>query len=388
MTRALSSRDRMLAAVRSATPDYVPCCFMLFGALQRRYRDRFEFVDRQLEMGLDAYLQLPAGLSLRFDPGVEVRDWREEPPGEPYPVIHREYTTPSGTLHTSVRETEDWPHGVGVPLFDDFSISRAHKHLITGPDDLPALRHLLAPPDPQEVANAGKHAEEARAFAANRQVMTVSQWGMLFDAACWLCGIEELILMAATQPEFVDELLGIIHEWNRARMAAVLEDGPDLLVRRAWYETVDFLSPAVYRRLILPRLKADADQAHEAGARLGLITTCAYTPLLGMYLEAGIDVLIGVDPVQDTRADFALTKERLGGRVALWGGVNGFVSVEQQEPDDVRQAVRDAMQTLGPGGGFILSPVDNVVEPSDRVWANVAALIDEWRACRDHVPLA
>jgi hypothetical protein len=313
-----------------------------------------------------------------------MRDWREGPAGEPYPVLHREYATPSGTLHTAVRETDDWPHGVHVPLFDDFSISRAYRHLITGPDDLPALRHLLAPPDPDEVARSREAAEKAKAFAADRDVLTVGEWGMLFDAACWLCGIEELILMSAMQTDFVDEMLGVIHEWNRARMAVVLESGPDLLVRRAWYETADFLSPAVYRRLILPRLKADADQAHEAGARLGLITTCAYTPLLDMYAEAGIDVLIGVDPLQDPRADFALTKRKLGGRVALWGGVNGFVTIEQQEPDDARQAVRDAIRELGPDGGFILSPVDNVVEPTERVWSNVAAMMDEWRACRDY----
>lgn len=165
MATALSSRDRMLAAIGAETPDYVPCCFMLFGALRGQCSDQFEFVDRQLEMGLDAYVQLPMrptrsirtesehtdlyGLPLRFDPRVQVRNWREEPPDERYPLIHREYVTPSGTLHTAVSQTDDWPHGVRVPLFDDFVIPRARKHLITGPGDLPALRHLLTPPPPR-----------------------------------------------------------------------------------------------------------------------------------------------------------------------------------------------------------------------------------------------
>jgi len=400
MATALSSRDRMLAAIGAETPDYVPCCFMLFAALRSRCSDQFEFVDRQLEMGLDAYVQLPMrptrsirtesehtdlyGLPLRFDPRVKVHNWREEPPDERYPLIHREYVTPSGTLHTAVSETDDWPHGVRVPLFDDFVIPRARKHLITGPDDLPALRHLLTPPAAEDIADSREGAEKAKAFAAERGVITVGEWGVLFDAACWLCGMQDLILMAVMKPQFVQELLGIIHEWNRARMAVVLEGGVDLLVRRAWYETVDFLSPPVYRRLILPRLKADVDQAHAAGARLGLITTSAYTPLLDMYLEAGIDVLIGVDPVQDTRADFALAKRKLGGKVGLWGGVNGFVTVEQGTPEQVREAVRDAIRQLGPDGGFVLSPVDNVRDSGERAQANVSALLDEWRACRDY----
>ena len=60
MTATLSSRERMLAAVNGETPDHVPCCFMLFRALQQRCRDQAEFVQRQLELGLDACVELPA----------------------------------------------------------------------------------------------------------------------------------------------------------------------------------------------------------------------------------------------------------------------------------------------------------------------------------------
>jgi hypothetical protein len=37
------------------------------------------------------------------------------------------------------------------------------------------------------------------------------------------------------------------------------------------------------------------------------------------------------------------------------------------------------MEVLAPGGGFILSPVDNVREDTPRAHENVAALIDEWQ---------
>jgi hypothetical protein len=36
------------------------------------------------------------------------------------------------------------------------------------------------------------------------------------------------------------------------------------------------------------------------------------------------------------------------------------------------------METLGPAG-FILSPVDNVVDRSERTWENVHALLAAWR---------
>ena len=87
-------------------------------------------------------------------------------------------------------------------------------------------------------------------------------------------------------------------------------------------------------------------------------------------LEAGIDVLIGLDPVQGAHTDLALTKEKLGRRVCLWGGVSGAVTVERGSEAELRSAVRQAIQTLGPRG-FILSPVDNITVDEPLTWQNI-----------------
>jgi uroporphyrinogen-III decarboxylase len=112
------------------------------------------------------------------------------------------------------------------------------------------------------------------------------------------------------------------------------------------------------------------------GAKFGYIITSNCMPLLDGIAEAGVDVIIGVDP----RAyDLAATRQILGDRTCLWGGVNGHLTVEQGEPDEVRREVREAVEVLAPHGGFILSPVDNVREPTERAFHNVTALIDEWQ---------
>jgi len=59
----------------------------------------------------------------------------------------------------------------------------------------------------------------------------------------------------------------------------------------------------------------------------------------------------------------------------------GFVTVERGTAEEVREAVGAAMGALGPAG-FILSPVDNVVDRSDRTWKNVHALLAAWRERR------
>jgi hypothetical protein len=136
--------------------------------------------------------------------------------------------------------------------------------------------------------------------------------------------------------------------------------------------------PGFFRDAILPRLKAEADLAHEHGAKFGYICSSGTRPMLDFYLEAGIDVLIGVDPVQGTHTDMPWLKQKLGERVCLWGGVSGAVTVELGSEPEVRAAVREAMQTLGPDG-FILSPVDNITVDAPLTWQNIDIFIDEWR---------
>jgi hypothetical protein len=76
-------------------------------------------------------------------------------------------------------------------------------------------------------------------------------------------------------------------------------------------------------------------------------------------------------------------KRRIGDRVCLWGGVNGFITVETGTGDQVSEAVEDAVGSLGPRG-FILSPVDNVRDTSDKAWDNIGAMIDAWKRVREH----
>jgi uroporphyrinogen-III decarboxylase len=191
--------------------------------------------------------------------------------------------------------------------------------------------------------------------------------------------MQDLMVLMMEQPGFVRELVDLIHAWNVQRMEVVLSAPVDLYIRRAWYEGCEFLTPAFFREVLLPRLQTEADLAHQHGAKLGYICTSGTAPLLDAYLEAGIDVLIGVDPIQGAYTDMPLMRERLGGKICLWGGISGAVTVEMGSEQEVRAAVRHAVQTLGPDG-LILSPVDNITVDAPQTWRNIDVLIDEWRA--------
>ena len=104
---------------------------------------------------------------------------------------------------------------------------------------------------------------------------------------------------------------------------------------------------------------------------------------MGDFLELGIDVLIGVDPVQGNGTDLKVLKERLNGRICLWGGVNGSLTIEKGKEKEVEDAVEESISILGPKG-FILSPVDNVTDNSERTWNNVKTMIATIQSVQSH----
>jgi len=389
----MSSRERMLRALKRGEPDRVPCCFMSFTALRKRCReDFFELVLAERRMGLDSMLFIPAasrperrehpdlrGLPVRFSPEVTVRQWSESAGKGTEGALHREYRTPAGLLTTTVRLSEDWPHGDFLPFIDDYSIPRCEKPLVSESRDLEALQFLLVPPNSEDRARYLKEAESARAFVEKEGVLLTGGWGVGVDMADWLCGMERFMIHSMDQPEFARGLLEMIHQWNLRRMELVLAGGVDLYIRRAWYEGCDFLTPQFHRQVVLPRIKAEVDLAHERGSLFGYICSSGTMPFLDAYVEAGIDVLIGVDPVQGTYTDLPAMKSKMRGKTCLWGGVSGAVTVEMGTEEEVRTAVRHALKTLGPEG-FVLCPVDNITVDSPQTWRNVEVFIQEWNS--------
>ena len=401
MTDELSRRERVLAALNCEKTDRVPLTFMIFGALNarlaqaRRGGDQASSIEAQLEMGLDAIVDLTffgphrdevghddaAGLPVGFGEGVETRQWVEAAAGRRYPVLHKEYLTPSGTLSVTLDQTDDWPYGDTVPFMDDYLAPRCAKYLVETPDDLVPLRHLLVPPTAADLEVCRQAWDRGKALAAEHELLLAGGWGVGGDALAWFCGLQRAVMMAIDQPAFLEEVLALIDAWNRPRMQAFLDFGVDLFIRRAWYEGTDFWSPALFQQFFVPIIRAEVRAAHAAGAKYGYILTSGAMPLLDLLVDLDIDVLIGLDPVQGKATDLRQMGAQLRGKMCTWGGVNGFVTVERGTREEIDAAVAEAIGALGPEG-FILSPVDNVREASDEVWENVLALIESWKKYR------
>ena len=379
----------MLAAMSCQEPDHIPCSFMMFRGLQAKCASYQEFLEKQLALGLDVCVEIPPrmpnmvndyynlhGLPVSYDSHVEINEWKEQIPGEEHSIMVKEYNTPEGVLRAEVRQTPDWRWGDHVPFLDDYIIPRARKFLITSPPDLKPLRYLLVPPTREEVNSFREACGLFVQFARENELLLSGGWGVSADLVGWIAGLENMVYLAHDQPEMMTTLLEMIAAWNRERMEIILSVGLDLYIKRAWYENCDFWTPVSWRKFIQPILQKDVELAHQMGAKFGYILTSNAMRLIEPIIDSGVDVLIGMDPHQ---YDLAILARQAAGKLSLWGGVNGHLTVEKGTPADVQNEVDQAMSIFRGRGGFILSPVDNVREYTPEIEANVHSLIEAWK---------
>ena len=385
----LTSRQRILNAIEHKPVDHVPLLlrFWSIGAdvdqIPFDWRDEIARVEATTALGLDDTLLLepPLGYVENYAPeelpGVASRTIKLPPaPGEEHPRLHKTFPTPFGPLEALLTWSDDWPYGEQVIFFDDYNIPRFIKPWVVNQHDLPRLTHLLAPPGAKQILQFKERAALLRQEAGRLGVLLDGGWTALGDTAMWLCGMQRILYGQMDEPGFIEQVLDVIFEWEMGRIDLLLAEGVDEIVHMAWYEGTDFWTPKNYRRLLKPRLRQMVEKVHAHGRKFRYIITKGWQPLSHDLIELGIDCLTGVDPVQD-RLDLSQVKQSIGSQICLMGGLNSGIMLSNWEQAQIEEAVDYAIETLFPGDGFILYPVDAIFD--NQPWEKVDILIKRWR---------
>jgi len=97
-------------------------------------------------------------------------------------------------------------------------------------------------------------------------------------------------------------------------------------------------------------------------------------PFIPELIEIGLDVL---NPIQPECMDPAAIKRRYGDRLAFFGTIGTQTTFPFGSPEDMRQEIRQRIETVGKGGGLILAP-SHMLEP-DVPWQNILAFFEAAR---------
>jgi uroporphyrinogen decarboxylase len=133
------------------------------------------------------------------------------------------------------------------------------------------------------------------------------------------------------------------------------------------------ISPALFREFFKPRYaKLFAEwKAINPRVKIAFHSDGYCYPIIADMVEIGLDIL---NPVQPKSMDPAKLKRDFGNHLTFWGTVDIQEVMPFGTPEDVAGEVKLRCQTVGRGGGLILSPAHNI-QPEVSV-ENILAFYD------------
>jgi uroporphyrinogen-III decarboxylase len=186
------------------------------------------------------------------------------------------------------------------------------------------------------------------------------QGGCWQQAAC-LVGTQELILWAADDPAWVHALLRALLQKKLCFVEESLDGAPyDLIETGGGAASSTVISPRYFREFCLPYDREMHDALHRLGHRVVYHTCGGMMPILELIAANGCDACETLTPpTMGGDARPCELKARIGGQIALIGGLDQNSVLEVGNPECIRLHVHEMFAAYGPGGGYIMSPSDH-----------------------------
>jgi uroporphyrinogen decarboxylase len=205
----------------------------------------------------------------------------------------------------------------------------------------------------------------------------VNPWEQTFVSR----GMERALFDLAADPDFILALMRKITDLMKASVVKLLEEAGDyidVLITGddLGMQSGPMMAPRMYRRMIKPfHAELLSEIKRRTKARIFFHSDGNVYPLLGDFIEIGVDLLNPVQVSAREMGDTARLKREFGKRLAFCGAIDTHWALPYGTPDDVRAEVRRRIHDLGPGGGYILASV-HCIQPDVPV-ESVIAMLDE-----------
>ncbi len=322
----MTSRERVLAALRHEQPDRTPCDFWAEPPAMKRLFDHVGHgdKDRLLDaLGVDVrHLEAPAPPERPVSDGLFQNFW-----GERY--VYRQ--TPWG------------------PMREDA------KGALAGANRFAELEAFPWPsPDCLDRAQLKTQCRRYENHAL------LYGFADIWQRPGLVRGWENMFLDMAQRPQWAHFLSRKFTDFYREdyTRAAELTDGRIdlyLVISDLGTQRGPLISTAMFREFVAPYLEEMTDLIHRLGGRALFHSCGTIWPFLPELIACGVDVL---DPIQPTCPEMqpASLKGTFGGRLCFHGGIDMQNLLPTATPTEIAAEVRRYCEVLGNGGGYILGP--------------------------------
>lgn len=359
-TGTLTSRERVLRALRHLEPDRVPFDFWAVPEVRTQLIDYLGLeTDEQVMrlLGVDCRLVAadyvgPAPLSQPDGTFIDAWGIHHRRVSNDFSTYNEYARFPLASARTPV-EVETWG---GWPKPDHWDVRTLKNKIIALNKDVPY--HIRF------------------------------EVGGIFEYAWGLYGLDHFLQDLVLCPEVPTAIMDCATDLYIANVSRALEASAGLIDMVYTYDDVGMqtgliLSPDMWRTFILPRHRRLNTAIRKYPVKIMYHSCGAVYPLIGAFAEElGIDVL---NPLQPRAAgmDPSRIKKEFGSRLSFHGAIDIQDLLPYRSPDAVQSYVRERCAILGRHGGYICASAHHI--QADTPMENIMAMYSAKRELGDNI---
>ena len=183
-------------------------------------------------------------------------------------------------------------------------------------------------------------------------------WGGVapFELMHPICGHEYMLMGMADDPQWVKDMVNTLADFTIAHLEVLFADEgkPDgfFFYEDMGFKQRPFMSPAMYREIMLPGHKKLFDYAHSMGCKV-IVHSCGYVePLVPGLIEAGMDCLQAMEV--KAGMDLPTLFTRFGDKIAFYGGLDVRTLISNDRDAIDEELTKKLVPVIRGGGGYIL----------------------------------
>lgn len=220
-------------------------------------------------------------------------------------------------------------------------------------EDWKRIRHFYTELDERRINFEGYR--QIRAIAKENEKFFTWSTVNVFEIMHPICGHEHILFGMADDPDWILDMAEVFSDLLIKIQQTLFEkEGyPDGIwyYEDMGYKQTPFMSPAMYRELLMPAHKKTIDYAHSVGLPV-IMHSCGFVePLLPHMVEAGIDCLQAIE----IKAGMDLNRiyKNFGDKIALMGGID-VRALYSNDKEKIDKELESKVPVVKEGYGFIL----------------------------------
>jgi uroporphyrinogen decarboxylase len=213
-------------------------------------------------------------------------------------------------------------------------------------------------PDPRQIKG-----EMVRAFAADRDMFVFGQIGGPVTILDEALGMEDYMIAALENTSEIQFLSEAVMTFEAEKAKLLLDAGADAILvgDDIAFNAGPFLPPKVMRQVVYPLYRwLITEIKRHRDVRVLLHSDGQLTSVLDDIVSCGFEGLHSLQP--SAGMDIAEIKRRYGKVLALIGNIDLDYVMTMAPPSEVEEVVKKTIDAAAPGGGFILSTCNALID--------------------------